>query len=357
MPSVDVEIHGQVAPGLEPVHRAFLRNFTELGELGAAAAVELDGELVVDLWGGVGWERDTLVHTFSVTKALSAYCALILLDRGALELDAPVAAYWPGFARAGKERATVRHVLSHRAGLPAIRAPLGVEDLLDWERTIALLEAEPPEWEPGSALGEHALFYGHLVGELVRRTDGRSLGAFWREEVAAPWELDFHIGVPEGEQLRIADLLDPGGRWAADSLAAGGELYRRAIDNPPALVHVDVLNGAAWRAAEIPAVNGHGTARALARFYGRLARGEETPALAEALRPQAQGLDLVLGEEATWGLGFGVFEGGDFGMGGIGGSVGFGNAQRRLGFGYVTRYMAGHERSDAVEAALLEAIA
>jgi CubicO group peptidase (beta-lactamase class C family) len=350
-----VELHGEVAPGFEPVRDAFARTFDELGELGAGVAVEIEGRMVVDLWGGEGWGRDTLVHVFSVTKPIAAYCALLLLDRGALELDAPVARYWPEYAQAGKERTTVRHLLSHQAGLPALRAPVSLEDVLDWDRAVALLAAEPPEWEPGTRHGEHVLFFGHLVGELVRRVDGRSVGTFWREEVAEPWGLDFHIGVPEAEQGRIAALLDPGGRWAAESLASAHPLYRRAIDNPPALRRLDVLNSAGWRAAEIPAVNGHGTARALARFYGALATGEGPESLAEALTPQAQGRDLILDDEVTWGLGFGLYDG-EFGMGGIGGSVAFANAERRLGFGYVTRRMADHARSEAVERALLDVL-
>jgi CubicO group peptidase (beta-lactamase class C family) len=168
-------IRGEVAAGLEPVAEAFARCFEELGELGAGVCAYVDGEPVVDVWGG-SWRRDTIVNGFSVTKPLAATCLLLLCARGRLELDAPVATYWPEFSGA----ATVRHVLAHQAGLVALRKPQPTELLFDWERATALLAAEPPWWEPGSAHGEHALWYGHLVGELVRRIDGRSLGAYLR---------------------------------------------------------------------------------------------------------------------------------------------------------------------------------
>jgi CubicO group peptidase (beta-lactamase class C family) len=232
--------------------------------------------------------------------------------------------------------------------------------VLDWERTIALLEAEAPFWEPGTAHGEHAYFYGHLVGELARRVDGRGLGTFLREEVAEPWDLDFHVGLRAAERARVTPLTDPGGRWATED---HGSLYRLALGNPPGLRDLSVLNGDAWRAAEIPAVNGHGTARGIARFYGGLARGGEldgvrllgAATLAEALRPQAGGHDVLLDRDATWGLGFAVEDGG-FGMGGTGGSLGWAHPDRRLGYAYVTTRLGDHDRAEHVERALLGAL-
>jgi CubicO group peptidase (beta-lactamase class C family) len=223
---------------------------------------------VVDLWGGERFERNSLVHVYSVTKPMAAFCVLVLVDRGAVGLDDTVAHYSPEFARAGNEGVTVRQALSHQAGLVALRDPQPLEILFDWERACTLLAAEAPWWEPGTAHAEHALFYSHLCGELVRRTDGRSLGAFWREEIAAPWRLDFHIGVADVERRRIIDLV---GQITADD----DELYRLATSNPPGMLDLTVVNSAAWRGAEIPAVNGHGTASAVARFCAGLLNGGE----------------------------------------------------------------------------------
>ena len=278
-----------------------------------------------------------------------AYCALRLVERGALELDAPVARYWPEFAQGGKEAATVRHVLAHQAGVIALREAQPPGLLYDWSATVAALAAEPAWWEPGTRHGEHALFYGHLVGELVRRVDGRSLGTFLREETG----LDFHIGVRPGDRARIAPLTDPGGRWRSETQAQATELMRLALENPPGLLDVQTVNGDAWRAAEIPAVNGHGSARAIAAFYDALL---DDPMLPEATAINADGIDVLLEQQMRWGLGVGLYEGGDFGMGGIGGSLGFANAERSLAFAYVTTRMGGHDRAEAVERALLEVL-
>ena len=199
-------IAGDVAPGFDAVRDAFERCFDELGETGAAFSARVRGRPVADLWGGEGFRRDSLVHVYSVTKPMAAFCVLVLFDRGLVGLDDAVARYWPEFGQAGKERTTVRQLVSHQAGLIALREPQPGAVLLDWDRTCALLAAEAPWWEPGSGHGEHALFYGHLCGELVRRVDGRSLGAFWREEVARPWQLDFHIGLGAAERSRVVDL-------------------------------------------------------------------------------------------------------------------------------------------------------
>jgi CubicO group peptidase (beta-lactamase class C family) len=368
-----IELHGSCEPAFVPLRDAFAANFSERGERGAALAVQLGERLVVDVWAGeaddgVPWARDTLAHAYSVSKPFVAACALLLWQRGALDMDAPVADYWPAYARAGKQRTTVRHVLTHQAGLVTLSDRQSPEALLDWQRVVSLLEDEPPAWEPGTRLGEHALFYGHLVGELVRRVDGRPIDRFLAEELAAPWSLDFHLGPGPDEQGRCAALLDEGGRFRASVLADPRPLLAPALDNPPGVLDTAVVNSAAYRSALVPAVSGHATARAIARFYAGLAQGGEldgvrlfrSETVEEMLRPQAVGRDVVLEDDVAWGLGLHARDHeGYFGMGGIGGFAGFG-LQRdgvALGYGYVTRVLGGHERADACEAPLESCLA
>jgi CubicO group peptidase (beta-lactamase class C family) len=350
-------VHGTVAPGFEGVREAFERCFAELGETGAGFAASVDGRPVADLWGGEGFGPDSLVHVYSVTKPMAAFCVLVLADRGALALDDPVAAHWPAFAAGGKEAFTVRHALCHQAGVPALRSPQPPGLLLDWERTSAALAAEPAWWRPGERHGEHALLYGHLCGELVRRTDGRSLGTFWREEIAGPWRLDFHIGLQAPELARTVDL--------AGSIAAGErELYRLATANPPDARDLSVVNGEAWRRAEVPAINGHGSARAVARFFAGLLAGGELDGV-RLLAPETvaamtagelTAVDVVLGEEVTWGLGVWIDVDG-YGMGGLGGSLGMADPVLGLAEAYVTRQLGDHARAEALDAAVRAALA
>ena len=363
-----VDVHGRVARGYEAVRDAFAEGFDRRGERGAATAGFVDGRPVVDLWGGTAdddgrpWTRDTLVHLFSVTKPFVAACALVLVDRGDLALDAPVAEVWPEFGQAGKGGVTLRDLLAHQAGLLTLTDDQPAEALLDWSRMTALLAAEPPAWPPGTRAGEHALHFGHLVGEAVRRVAGERLGGVLAEQVAGPWGLDVHVGLRPAEEARTATLVDPGGAWRSGLLRSGDALYRRALDNPPGLLDVDVVNSRAWRAAEIPAVNGHGTARGVAAFYGGLAAGGvldgtrllSEAGLREALETQAEGNDVLLGRPVRWGLGFQLEDDG-FGLGGIGGSVGWGDRTAGSGFAYVTRRMGDHDRADAVEQALVDA--
>jgi CubicO group peptidase (beta-lactamase class C family) len=349
-------IHGDVASGFEGVREEFLSGFAERGETGAALTALVDGRMVVDLWGGNGFGPDSLVNVYSVTKPMAAFCVLVLVDRGLLGLDDPVAQHWPEFAQAGKERVTVRQLLSHQAGLVALRDQPPPDVLFDWDRTCALLAAEAPWWEPGTGHAEHALFYGHLCGELVRRVDGRSLGACWREEVAQRWELDFHIGLGAAERARTVDLV-------GEIPAPEGELDRHAASNAPGVRDLAVVNSDAWRAAEIPAVNGHGTARAIARFYAALVAGGEldgvrlvSPATVAAMSSgELTGYDRLLEEEETWGLGVWVDHDG-YGMGGLGGSLGMADPALGLAEAYVTRQMGDHERSDAMDAAIRAAL-
>jgi CubicO group peptidase (beta-lactamase class C family) len=371
---VPVETHGACDPAFAPVAEAFAAGFEERGDLGAGVAVHLNGRLVVDLWAGLAdpvegtpWRESTIAHAYSVSKPLVATCALLLAERGRLDLDAPVVEYWPEYGQAGKERTLVRHLLAHRAGILALHEPQPAAALLDPERMAELIAAEPPLWEPGTSHGEVAGLYGQLVGEVVRRVDGRSLGRFFAEEIAAPWGLDFHFGLGPGEQARAARLVDPGGFWRRQIQEDPRRWVEASLDNPPGILDLDVVNSEAYRAAEVAAVNGHGTARAIARFYGGLAAGGELDGvrllrpetLEEAFRPQATGRDELLEEDAVWGLGFRVDDGESFGLGGIGGFSGFGLRRPgiELGYGYVTCTLAGHERTEACEDALERALA
>lgn len=208
-----MNVDGTCDPRFRAVREAFCENFASRAELGAAVTVSVDGTLVVDLWGGIAdkvsgraWTRDTMVVVFSCTKAATALCAHMLVTRGALDLDAPVAHYWPEFAAAGKEAIPVRLLLNHQAGLAAVDDPLPVGALYDWDTMAAALAAQAPHWEPGTAHGYHAVTFGWLVGEVVRRISGRSLGTFFRDEVAGPLGLDFWIGLPEALAARVAPI-------------------------------------------------------------------------------------------------------------------------------------------------------
>ncbi|MDR2985558.1 MAG: beta-lactamase family protein [Nocardiopsaceae bacterium] len=318
---------------------------------GAAVAAWADGSWVIDLWAGAAdaadrpWQRESLVQPYSVTKPFAAVSALVLADRGELDLDAEVRRYWPEF----RAPATVRQVLSHQAGVVALDEPAATDVFYDWSRLCGLLAAQAPQWEPGSGPGESALFYGHLVGEIVRRIDGRMPGQFLRDEVCGPLGLAFHIGLRPAECARAVDLA--GLKDAAWRQTGAPDLYQRAISNPPGAFDPAVVNGAAWRAAEIPAVNGHGTARGAAGLYAALASGAvlSPGLLADATTAQCSGVDAVFGEQVSWGLGFAVDDNG-FGMGGTGGS--YAGLADGYAFAFLTAAMGDHDRATRVENAL-----
>lgn len=348
------EVEGTVAPGLEPMRDAFA-GVLGADPAGAALAVDVGGELVVDLWGGprdaargLPWEHDTLAHSYSVTKPFAAVALLLLVDRATVGLDEPVTAYWPEFAAGGKARIPVRWLLTHQAGLEVLPGPQPPGVLLDWDHFCGALAAARPNWEPGTRHGEHALTFGHLVGEVARRADGRTVGRLLREEL--PW-LDFRIGLTPEEQKRCAAAVGVSEALARD------DRWLRVLSNPPGALDPAVVNGAAYRAAQVPAVNGHGTARAVARFYGALLRGE---VLSEGLReqalsPQATGVDEVIGRRLSWGLGLQVDEDG-FGMGGLGGGVGLASRTGGYGMGFLPAHMSGHGRADRLERVLRECL-
>lgn len=356
-----MEDGGRTAPGFEPVREVLRHSVEDHVELGCSVGAYLRGEPVVDLWAGwtnaartTPWARDTIVHAYSTVKPMVATCALILVDRGLLQLDAPVARWWPEFGAAGKGAVTVRHLLAHQAGLVAIRDDVPASDIFDWDAMVERLAAEAPWFEPGAQHGEHAYFYGHLIGELVRRADGRPIRRFFDEELAIPWGLDYQIGVGVRDRRRVAplaglDTLYPGG--------AGGEpgsVYRRGVTNPPGMLDPAVVNSDAWMDADVPAVNGYGTAAAIARFYqgflggglldGRRLLSEQL--CREATSVQRQGWDVLLERPVAWGLGFQIEADGSWGHGGLGGSGGYALPELQLAFGYVTNLMADDDRSD-----------
>jgi CubicO group peptidase (beta-lactamase class C family) len=312
-----VEVHGTCDPRFERVRAAFAGNFDKGLDVGASVAVTLRGEPVVDLWAGARndagapWERDTIVNVYSTTKTMTALCALILADRGEIDFYAPVAKYWPEFAANGKENVQVRHLMSHTAGLPGWDTPITVEDLYNWDKVTSLLAAQKPWWEPGTASGYHAITQGNLVGEVVRRVSGKSLGQFFKDEVAGPLGADFHIGLDAKEDGRVADLIPPetvAGAMAADPTTIPGRVFRWPVMNA-----LDSRTRG-WRDAEIPAGNGHGNARSIARVHSVLANGGEAwgkrllsaKGCETIFDEQINGTDLVLGMPRRHGIGFGL---------------------------------------------------
>ncbi|MEO8604499.1 MAG: serine hydrolase domain-containing protein [bacterium] len=359
--TIDAGIDGFCAPRFAAVREAFAANFAAGREVGASFAATLDGETVIDLWGGHAdaartraWERDTIVNVFSTTKAMTALCAHMLVERGQLDLDAPVARLWPQFAVHGKAAITLRQLLCHSAGVAALHPQMDGDIFYDWSRMTAALADETPWWEPGTANGYHALTFGYLVGELIRRADGRMPGVFFRDEVARPLGADFHIGLAASEDRRVGEMVPPTPEEAATALPfAPDSMNARVMSNPP--LRPETANTIAWRRAEIPAANGHGNARSVARVMSALACGgtldgvrllsDET--LANAIAEQRYEADLVLRFPIRWGLGFMLTSptlplGPNprvFGHGGWGGSLGFADRDARASWSYVMNKM------------------
>jgi len=365
-----IEIHGHCDQRFSSVREAFAKNFEGGLEVGASFAATLDGKFVVDIWAGYAdaaqkrpWQRDTIVNVFSTTKPMTALCALMLVDRGLLDLDAPVARYWPEFAQAGKESIPVRYLLSHQAGLAAIDEPLPKEAIFDWDRMITALAAQKPLWEPGTQSGYHARTFGWLVGEVVKRVTGKTLGTFFQEEVAAPLNADFHIGLPEEHESRVGELILPSSQAPYEH----GTLLEKTFNNPGPF-DLSLVNTREWRAAEIPSTNGQGNARSVARVMSVLAcEGEVNgirllnPHIIEkAIEEQYYGLDLVLGVPIRWGLGFALTSNEmpmgpnprTFGWGGWGGSLALVDLDARLSFSYVMNKLGPLEDTRAVGPAM-----
>ncbi len=361
----DKPVHGRCDPLFAKVRDAFEANFTERDDVGAAVAVWVEGDLVVDLWGGHAdaaarrpWRRDTLASVFSGSKGLTSTCIHLLADRGELDLDAPVAAYWPEFAQAGKQDVTVAMVLSHRSGVIGPRTPLHWSDTTDWDAVCARLAAAEPWWSPGAAQGYHMVSFGFILGELVRRVTGRTLGQYLRTEIAEPLGIDVHIGLPAAEHHRCADMI--GKPHIRDVLAAGDApaMPVSLAEHPKAGLSVamgyipdDELGSHAltrWRRGEFPATNAHVSAIGMATFYNALTQGKLlSPEHLDLVRICQGGndTDLVLGSRVAdhgWGLGYMLNQRRvagpnprSFGHGGSGGSFAFADLEHRIGYAYV----------------------
>ena len=388
---------GWTAPGFERVRERFDRNFTDGLELGAAFSAYHRGDLVVDLWGGIAdpktqrpWVRDTNVVIFSSTKGATAICASKLAQEGRLDVDAPVTEYWPEFGQAAKTTLPVSDLLSHQAGLAWVDEPLTLEQALAWEPMIHALEQQAPSWEPGTQQGYHAVTYGYLVGEVVRRVSGKSIGTYFRDDIAAPLELDFWIGLPEEHEARVAPLVGGlGGIGAGDG---GGEIDEatralinqfvgpdtmlgKALSAGGAFSDTGIFNTRAAHEAEIPAAGGISDARSLARLYAscvgevdgiRILTDEQMRAAAQQRTSGPN--TIILNLDLQFGLGFIVpsslvqLGGPDsFGHFGMGGSAGWADPDAEFGFGYVMNKMemgmAGDQRSYGLINACYAAIA
>ena len=357
----DGSVQGTTHDRYAAVRTVFEGNLESGADVGASFCATLEGETVVDLWGGFAdaartrpWARDTIVNVYSTTKTMTALTALILADRGELDFDAPVARYWPEFAANGKDRVKVSHLMSHAAGLSGWKEPITTEDLYDWDKATALLAAQAPYWEPGTAPGYHALTQGYLVGEVVRRITGRSLGTFFREEVAEPLGADFHIGLPASEDDRIGELIPPPPGEAVGDGPAQTPLQANMSNNPG--IDVSATRTRGWRGAEIPAAGGTANARSIAEIHAILANGGVAKGkrfLSEdgcrrALELQIEGDDLILGRPARYGMGFGLAGGvvplpspNTLYWGGYGGSLAIIDMDARTTFGYAMNKMAG----------------
>jgi len=319
------EIHGVCAEEFRKVQETLSASLDSGGDIGASAAVFVDGEPVVDIWGGHvdeartrPWERDTIVNMFSTTKTMTALCALLLADRGELDFDAPVAKYWPEFAEAGKERVQVRHLLSHSDGLAGWNEKLVLEDLFDLEKITTLLARQAPWWAPGTASGYHPISFGPLIGEVIRRITGRSLGTFFAEEIAKPLGADCHIGTGPECDARVSKMIrsqaaDDRSFKLGDKVIQPGSMdsfLERAYFNPH--VSPDEASTIPWRRAELGGSNGHGNARSVALVQSILANGGEARGVrllseagcVRALEVQTDGTDLMFGIPIRWGLGY-----------------------------------------------------
>jgi CubicO group peptidase (beta-lactamase class C family) len=372
------EIEGYCEERFKSVKDAFISNFDENLEVGASFAVTINGKHVIDLWGGHAdeaktkqWNKDTIVNVFSTTKVMTTICIHMLVDQGLLDLNAPVAKYWPEFAQAGKENLPVRYLLSHNSGLAGWDKTLRIKKLYKWDLMVELLAAQKPWWEPGTNSGYHTLTFGFLLGELIRRVTKKSVGAFFREEIAEPLGADFYIGLPEEHDNRVADLIAP----PPIDLSTFGDIDPksvaiRSLTNP--MIDIKETKTREWRNAEIPAANGHGNARSVSRITAALACGGELDgihllseeAIKRSIEEQSYGNDLVLNVPIRFGLGWGLQNkelpiGPNpnlFYWGGYGGSVVAVDLDAKMSFSYVMNKMVSTLTGDPRSEKLIEAL-
>lgn len=385
-----LELAGECSPEFHPVRDLFYRNFRAGREVGAALCIRVEGEVAVDLWAGWTdarknrpWQPDTLATIYSCTKGLAALCVLRLVDQGKLELDVPVATYWPAFAQNGKAGITLRHILGHRAGLPAIRTALPDSAMEDPAVIETHLERTQPWWEPGTAHGYHALTIGWLLGRLVRAASGQSLGQYFADEIAGPLGLDIHIGLPLSEAGRLSRpafsraLLRPhadAARLAAGIVLEGwNAMTIKAFANPRQMGRHAATASPTWHQNEHPAANGMATARDLAALYAILAQGGTSDTGYQALSPetlplcweeQSFGLDRILKRATRFSHGFMLGQPGplaslgpgprSFGHTGLGGTLTFADPDRQVGFGYVTNRLGNYVLVDPRPQELLQ---
>jgi len=375
---IDTQIRGSVAAGFESVQEAFAGNFERFGEVGAACCVYLHGRRVVDLAGGVTapggsvpYTPETLQMVWSSTKGIVAIAAHMLNQEGRLDFDAPVTEYWREFGALGKGRIPVRWLFSHQSGLAAIDRPLGLDDVLAWTPVVEALAAQRPFWEPGTAHGYHTFTFGWLAGEVIRRISGMSVGALVAERITKPLDAEFWIGLPEPLNGRVAPVIPPRPTDPPDPFsiraADPSSLTYKSFNNPA--IPPVAFNEYPFRSAEVPAGNGIGNGRALARIYAACigevdgVRLLEPRTLESATRTQAKGQDLTMGFETHYATGFQLpfhfrpmAGDGSFGHHGSGGSVGFAHPELGLAFGYVMNQMRPVYGVDPRTRSLIEAV-
>ena len=373
-----IKIDGYCEDRFTSVKEAFQSNFDENLEVGAAFAVTINGKHIIDLWGGYAdaaqtkpWKKDMIVNVFSTTKVMTSICTHMLVDRGLIDLDAPVANYWPEFAQAGKENLPVRYLLSHTSGLAGWDKILRTKKLYNWDLMVELLAAQKPWWEPGMKSGYHTVTFGYLLGEIIKRVTNKSVGTFFKEEVAKPLGADFYIGLPEEQDYRVADLIPP----PPIDLSTFGDIDPKSIamkslTNP--IIDAQVTKTREWRNAEIPAANGHGNARSVSRITAALACGGELDgihllsedAIKKSIEVQSNGIDLVLNTPIRFGLGWGL-QSKDlpigpnpnlFYWGGYGGSVIAVDLDEKMSFSYVMNKMVSTLTGDPRSEKLIEAL-
>ncbi|MDH3680854.1 MAG: beta-lactamase family protein [Acidimicrobiia bacterium] len=370
------DIQGSADPRFDQLHDVLSASIDRGDDVGASVSVTIEGETVVDLWGGWTdeaktklWQADTITNVWSTTKTMTSLSALVVADRGDLDLDAPVATYWPEFAANGKEAITVKQLMGHTSGVSGWAQPVEVEDLYDWEKSTSMLAAQEPWWEPGSASGYHALNQGHLVGEVIRRITGKKLGEFFADEIAGPLDIDFHIGLDPAHDDRVANVIPPPPLpFDLESMDPDSPAVKTMTGPAPS---AETAWTAEWRRADIGAANGHGNARSVARAQALIANGGEvdgvrllSPAtIARIFDVQADGIDVVLGEQLKFGIGYGLKsatsaylpDGNLCFWGGWGGSSIVVDTDRRVTFAYMMNRMAEGVLGDPRSVNLFEA--